>query len=761
LDIAICWIPLYTSIDAHEVSKKIFKGAIIIKKIIFILVFLITTCMVVHADDIQSQDLKFQPQGGGKFIYCNNSEAIYRTDLSDTSNQDPMYLMNNDHLTAGKYSFFASHINHTELKDKKDKITEMGFDIELDVQFKANVDSQIVINAIGFDVQKSILRKDINGNETNGQSSWDFVDAWSNYKQVPIYTLDTNEKSYPKKFSPIVITMKAGEEKWLSEYIDNYAAVPCLKVVQILSDFTISSGDIDVNVAALKHDGILKDRSHHDDNAKSGIYARDKQYKGIADTLPSVNSSLTYTIDNRTKNGTLLPVKVYNQYQPNGKKITKWFTNINPQADIWSRNNAAESDMLSLKYQDPDKLKYYSSDISQDQRDDTWVFDVFHSDTKESSTGIPNYKLSTDTDNRDNACNLGNYGVSTNYTVTIDNQDQKRRYLNYKLNTKSTNIVTVKDKNGKQIMDYAVRKRPTDEKEEDVMASIELPANEVSTFTIEVILPANYPGGMENSFEISNSKSEYTFDNGGSETPVCHNFTGKEYYKWYDKNLCLSDDGITYTKKPISEEAAQIFDGNWNNFELQHFGDLYVARLNTYDSTPYFYNQLGDSCNKVYYFDDNFNVLAVHNFSAYPEKVYEENGEIITLSDGINFSTTLPNLEKMMTVRVNNQYVKFDVNPIIESGRTLVPLRAIFEALSAKVDWDELSKTAKVFDQNTALEFSIDNDIATVNGEKIKMDVPARQYGFRTLIPLRFISETLGYSVTWNDSTKTIDISAK
>ena len=141
--------------------------------------------------------------------------------------------------------------------------------------------------------------------------------------------------------------------------------------------------------------------------------------------------------------------------------------------------------------------------------------------------------------------------------------------------------------------------------------------------------------------------------------------------------------------------------------------------------------------------------------------MYEENGKIITLSDGMEFSVIPTNLEKMITVRVNNQYVKFDVNPTIENGSTLVPLRAIFEALSAKVDWDETSKSAKVSYKNTNLEFSIDNNTATVDGKKVKMDVPARQNGFRTLIPLRFISETLGYSVKWNDSTKTIDITSK
>ena len=287
--------------------------------------------MAAHAAGVASQKLVFTPDGGGKYIYCNNNEAIYRRDLSDTSNPDPSYIMNNENLTEGNYSFFASHVNHTELRDEKDNITEMGFDVELDVQFKANTTSRITIKAVGFDWQKPTMYQSTDGAKSPRQSPLDLIDAWSTYKQIPIYTLDSNETYTPKKFTPITITLNKGEEVWLSKYIENYAAIPCLKSVHILADFSVEAGDIDMNVAALKHDGILKDRSHHSQNAKRGVYHHDNQYKGIADTLPGVTATLNYTIDEEATDGTFLPVVVYNQYNPNGFKTNKWYTNVNPR----------------------------------------------------------------------------------------------------------------------------------------------------------------------------------------------------------------------------------------------------------------------------------------------------------------------------------------------------------------------------------------------------------------------------------------------
>ena len=110
---------------------------------------------------------------------------------------------------------------------------------------------------------------------------------------------------------------------WLSEYIENYAAVPYLKPVNILVDFEVIDGVADFNICALKSTGVLRDRSNHDYSAPEAPFTRDRQYKGVADTLPKVNTSLDFVVDYSMKTGDYFPVMIYNQYNSAGKRTDK------------------------------------------------------------------------------------------------------------------------------------------------------------------------------------------------------------------------------------------------------------------------------------------------------------------------------------------------------------------------------------------------------------------------------------------------------
>lgn len=105
-------------------------------------------------------------------------------------------------------------------------------------------------------------------------------------------------------------------------------------------------------------------------------------------------------------------------------------------------------------------------------------------------------------------------------------------------------------------------------------------------------------------------------------------------------------------------------------------------------------------------------------------------------------------------VCVNDTILGFTQPPITESDRTLVPMRFLFEQLGAEVDWDNDTQTAIAQKANTTINFSIDNTTATVNGEQVTMDVPARLVGDKTMVPLRFLSEELGYTVEWDEETR-------
>ena len=112
-----------------------------------------------------------------------------------------------------------------------------------------------------------------------------------------------------------------------------------------------------------------------------------------------------------------------------------------------------------------------------------------------------------------------------------------------------------------------------------------------------------------------------------------------------------------------------------------------------------------------------------------------------------------------ISVVINDKPVEFgDVAPQIIEGRTMVPLRAIFEALNATVEWDDVTKTVKSAKGETTISLTIGENKLIKNGEAKELDVPAQIVDSRTLVPVRAISEAFDCKVDWEDSTKTVKI---
>lgn len=99
------------------------------------------------------------------------------------------------------------------------------------------------------------------------------------------------------------------------------------------------------------------------------------------------------------------------------------------------------------------------------------------------------------------------------------------------------------------------------------------------------------------------------------------------------------------------------------------------------------------------------------------------------------------------------------VNPEITNDRTMVPLRKIFEALKAKVDWDNATRTITATKNSRTVKLTIDSKTAYVieNGktESISLDSAPYIVDGRTLIPLRFVSESFNCLVGWDSATRT------
>lgn len=109
-------------------------------------------------------------------------------------------------------------------------------------------------------------------------------------------------------------------------------------------------------------------------------------------------------------------------------------------------------------------------------------------------------------------------------------------------------------------------------------------------------------------------------------------------------------------------------------------------------------------------------------------------------------------------VMLDGSTLNFDVPPTIVDGRTLVPLRIIFEEMGATVNWNPSSGTITGIKGDKTISLKVNSKNAYVNGKLIQIDVPASVVNGRTLVPTRFIAESLGADVAWDRETRTVFI---
>lgn len=106
-------------------------------------------------------------------------------------------------------------------------------------------------------------------------------------------------------------------------------------------------------------------------------------------------------------------------------------------------------------------------------------------------------------------------------------------------------------------------------------------------------------------------------------------------------------------------------------------------------------------------------------------------------------------------IKLKDNILGFETPPVIEDGSTLVPMRFLFEQMGADVEWNGETQTATATLDNTAVTFAIDDTNAEVNNTPAIMDVPARLINGKTMVPLRFLSENMGYTVDWDAESRT------
>lgn len=602
------------------------------KKRLFIWTLMINVMLVFgithgYAQEQKAIDIKYRKAGGGQFIYCNNPEFISPTQVSTYENPEATYMMNNEGLRPDNYSVFFCFYNWTD------------FSMEPDIEFKSADDAEIRIDSIGFYTPQA-------------GEYWDCLGAWADLMKIDIRPMNNSEQYVHyqgKKIFPVTIKLSESND-WISRYIYNYETLlPCV-TFNMLVNFTIVSGEVDVNFTALKHYDVLGDRSMHNPNAKRGTYVRDTAIKGIdTQTLPIVETDFNIKIDKDTPNGENLDVRVFNQFHPDGIVVPYWVSNINPSRDtsIFSKNTAVGSDMLNFTYKDDSKLNYYGKNVPMSERDNIWKMDIYHYDTQtynswmpwSAGNHIPNaftYLIHDDIydlPDHNLQFNLGNFGVTNRHHLTITNSDSVERTLNYIIESAiSSNIVIVRDEYGRMLNPYTLKTKDAfalskeikwDKREEVCMFSASVPPGKTKKYILDVILPTNTYGGQLNILRADNHKylvekpsssfSKYTQTN---EFKTVF-FDGEAYMKWENGALKrFSDDTNQWEVIDLPEQTREIFAKESYEISMVKTDHGYAARYSGWDRFNGIIEKRKEKTT-LHLLDEAFNYLQSYKFSDY------------------------------------------------------------------------------------------------------------------------------------------------
>lgn len=259
-----------------------------------------------------------------------------------------------------------------------------------------------------------------------------------------------------------------------------------------------------------------------------------------------------------------------------------------------------------------------------------------------------------------------------------------------------------------------------------------------SSFGISMVY---YNGSKEDYDAITFNDGNTAFDKNTTvyyqkvSSPVSDNYWDRDADKKSDINWTLDKSGtLTLTGSgdmPFSKLSGLYIDKNYNEMYDQAAKKLVVT----------------DGITTVGNFDGFSNLTEV----VLPETVK-------TLSDSITLTVGKTD------ATVFGESKTSDVAPLIRNSRTMLPARFVVENLGASVSWNAETSEVTIHGKNlktnadTEIIIKIGADTATVNGEKIVLDAPAFIENGRTYTPVRILSENLGASVSWMESTKQVVI---
>jgi|LSQX01.1.fsa_nt_gb hypothetical protein len=175
---------------------------------------------------------------------------------------------------------------------------------------------------------------------------------------------------------------------------------------------------------------------------------------------------------------------------------------------------------------------------------------------------------------------------------------------------------------------------------------------------------------------------------------------------------------------------------------------------------PNYIIQYGESSSEINLYKEDMRTLFMDSVNML-EKLIEIDRSNADMDKYAKLGKALSRLGDSISIYVDGKKPLFEpeVSPMIEEGRTLVPFRAVAECIGAEVSWDGDLRKVTVKKDDRLVELVIGDKTAHVNGNAVELDVPAKILYGRTVLPLRFVSESLDATVQWVPDGKVIVIS--
>lgn len=224
---------------------------------------------------------------------------------------------------------------------------------------------------------------------------------------------------------------------------------------------------------------------------------------------------------------------------------------------------------------------------------------------------------------------------------------------------------------------------------------------------------------------------------------------------------CKSLSSITIPSS-VTRIEANTFAGCKSLKSVQINGKLTVIDKNAFkDCTELTDVYIPDSCKKIEdnAFDGAKKVVIHCSNGSYAQSFADSKKISVSTGKATAVQTDVPDT---ITVLLDGRELSFNgVEPQIVNGRTMLPMRAIFEELGCVMDWNGDTKTVTASKGVTNITLTVNSKRAKVNGKTIELDAAPMISNGSTLVPVRFISESLGLEVRWDQSTRTVNLISK